>query len=69
MLRVVCLSRQTLQEWNSAPTFEMETILLRHFACGKIFSIVTNVEIVTNVSKAVGTRLKHAFFPRAAPCS
>lgn len=39
-------------------SFEVKTILLRHFACGKILSIVTNVKIVTNAGKVVGTRLK-----------
>lgn len=50
------------QDWNSASSFEAETILLRHFACGKILSIVTNVKIVTKVGKAVGTGLKNVVF-------
>lgn len=50
-------------------SFEMKTILLRHSARGKIFSIVTNVEVVTNVGKAVGTRLKILLFPHASHSS
>lgn len=42
-------------------SFEVKTILLRHFACGKILSIVTNVKIVTNAGKVVGTRLKKKY--------
>lgn len=52
-----------VKDWNSMSSFEVKTILLRHFACGKILSIVTNVKIVTTVGKLVGTRLKkYTFF-------
>ena len=47
------------QDWNSASSFEAETILLRHFACGQILSIVTNLKIATNVGKVVGATLKN----------
>lgn len=51
------------QDWNSVSSFDVKTILLRHFACGKILSIVTNVKIATNVGRVVGTRLKkYTFF-------
>lgn len=63
------LVKADLQELNSVSSFEMKTILLRHFACGKIFSIVTNVEIATNVGKAVGTRVKILLFPHASHSS
>lgn len=64
------LVKADLQDWNSVSSFEVKTILLRHFACGKILSIVTNVKIVTNASKVVGTRLKKIhFFPHTSPSS
>lgn len=57
------------QDWNSASSFEVETILLRHFACGKILSIVTNVKIVTNVGKVVGTRRKNVLLSSCSASS
>lgn len=58
------------QDCNSVSSFEVKTILLRYFACGKILSIVTNVKIITNAGKVVGTRLKKIYlFPHASPSS
>lgn len=58
------------QDWNSVSSFEVKTILLIYFACGKTLSIVTNVKIVTNAGKVVGTRLKNIYiFPHVSPSS